>query len=249
MTAPIESATPIEMLELLTKTASYTLSPRVGAWLPAAIALARSPLSIIGLWQRRAARKAQRQIVEQLLNLHGVELVRVHADWRTGFEVMAYRWGNCGYLVFVGSDDRCDWWQNLTDPTIGRAAFDRNADAVWRIAQSLRCDTIHATGHSLGGAQALRAYAAIPRIDSCTTFQTAVPAEDLRRSRADYRPRHYLHRDDLVPYLSTRRAGGDYRQWRRRIGGSIYEYAPPDRYRGTRRADAHTMQIAHHCST
>jgi hypothetical protein len=228
--------------EAITKPIAYTLSPRIGELARSVFQVARSPRSILSIWQRQAQHQANREIALQFLERWNIELVSVYGDRRSGFELLAFKEGDYGHLVFLGSDDALDWWCNLSDRSIGWPAFTRNRDAVVdAIYELLKRDCTHlcARGHSLGGALAQYAYLAFPSISNCVTYQPAAIAmriADTNPGRG-FATTHYLHRDDIIPPLSIRKTRG----WL--LPGRQIVFRPPDRYRGARRIVAHTMPL------
>ena len=228
--------------EAITKPIAYTLSPRIGELARSVFQVARSPRSLFSIWQRQAKHQADHEIALKFLERGNIELVSVYGDRWSGFELLAFKEGDRGHLVFVGSDDALDWWRNLSDRSIGWPAFNRNRDAVTDAIYELLkrgCTHLAARGHSLGGALAQYAYLTHPSISNCITYQSTAIAMDLPNSNNDRggAVTHYLHRDDVVYPLSRRKTKG----WL--IPGRQVTYSPDTRFRRNLRIMAHTMLL------
>lgn len=110
--------------EALTKQISCALSPVIGRWLSWPLMFARRGLiAIADIARHERALANEARSAKRFCDEWGVELISVYGDRRSGFELLACKWGDRGELVFVGSDDALDWWHNLTDKAIGLPPF------------------------------------------------------------------------------------------------------------------------------
>jgi len=229
--------------EALTKQISCALSPAIGRWLSWPLMLARKgPIAIGDIVQREIYFAGEARSAKRFCDEWGIELVSAYGDRRSGFELLAYKWGDRGELVFIGSDDALDWWRNLTDKAIGLSAFTRNLPEISRAIASLLergCTTLTARGHSLGGGLGMMAYLHHPSISRCVTYQStaiAPPFQDANPDRDGVT--HYFHRDDLIPSLSVRKTKGWF------VPGKKIIWEPEIRYRHALRIKAHRMLLS-----
>lgn len=205
----------LQIEEAIAKPVAYALANGIGAW-PKIVALVvrhrwRAPIEI-ARWQ--AKRQRDRAAARDFLRTWGIRELWRHADRRTGFELLVFRFGQRAYIVCVGSNDALDWRGNLAHREVGLAAYRQNQSAVQSAifhASAATPSEIVALGHSRGGA--IAQYLAIDWecVTRCVTFQSAaIPRE--WREKSERRPylksNHYLHPSDPVYRVSRRRCDG-----------------------------------------